>query len=114
MARFIDADKIITDAVKEKKFFIEYDDVFNSQKVVKTIYGDFADFINSQPTADVVEVVRCKDCEFFREYSDAHKRAVERADGDCFLKQTHSYDEHFMACRYNDFCSDGKRKEGAE
>lgn len=92
MARFIDADKIITDAVKKKKFFIEYDDVFNSQKVVKTIYGDLADFINSQPTADVVEVVRCKDCR-------------------------NRYEKNWSKCtgrRPDDFCSDGKRKEGAE
>ena len=59
--------------------------------------------------ADFVEVVRCEKCKYFREYSDAHKRAVERADGDCYLKQTHSYDEQFIACRYNDFCSYGKR-----
>ena len=64
----------------------------------------------SQPTADVVEVVRCEKCKYFREYSDAHKRAVERADGDCYLKLTHSYDEQFIACRYNDFCSYGERK----
>lgn len=57
--------------------------------------------------ADFVEVVRCEKCKYFREYSDAHKRAVERADGDCFLKLTHSCDEQFIACRYNDFCSYG-------
>lgn len=67
--------------------------------------------ITKIPTADVVEVVRCKDCKKFMEYSDAHKRAVERADGDCFLKQTRSYDEQFIACRYNDFCSYGERKD---
>ena len=60
--------------------------------------------------ADYVEVVRCEKCKYFREYSDAHKRAVERADGDCFLKLTHSCDEQFIACRYNDFCSYGERK----
>lgn len=60
--------------------------------------------------ADFVEVVRCKDCKRFMEYSDAHKRAVERADGDCFLRLTHSCDEQFIACRYNDFCSYGERK----
>ena len=66
--------------------------------------------VEDTPTADVVEVVRCEKCKYFREYSDAHKRAVERADGDCFLKLTHSCDEQFIACRYNDFCSYGTRK----
>ena len=60
--------------------------------------------------ADFVEVVRCEKCKYFREYSDAHKRAVERADGDCYLKLTHSCDRQFIACRYNDFCSYGERK----
>ena len=67
--------------------------------------------IDTIPLADVVEVVRCKDCKRFCEYSDAHKRAVGRADGDCFLKQSHSYDHQFIACRYNDFCSYGERKQ---
>ena len=33
--------------------------------------------IKEAPTADVEEVVRCEKCKYFREYSDAHKRAVK-------------------------------------
>ena len=97
MARYIDADKLIADG-----WVLERHGTSNKLLQVMSI----ADV----PIADVVEVVRCKDCEYFREYSDAHKRAVERADGDCFLKQTHSCDRQFIACRYNDFCSYGVRK----
>lgn len=56
MARYIDADKIITDAIKERKFFIQSYDAFKQELVVKTIYKDLYEFIESQPTADVVEV----------------------------------------------------------
>ena len=66
--------------------------------------------IKNTPTADVVEVVRCKDCKHFCEYSEAHKRAVERADGDCFIRMMYSLDHQFYAVRYNDFCSYGERK----
>ena len=58
MRRYIDADKALRSAIEEKRFFIHFEDAFNEQFVVDTIYSDLADFLNSQPTADVVEVVR--------------------------------------------------------
>ena len=81
---------------------------FPTYKNRNIVNGDDCEHYKS--TTDFVEVVRCKDCKQFMEYSDAYKRAVERADGDCFIKHTHSYDNQFIACRYNDFCSYGKRK----
>lgn len=55
----------------------------------------FLGIVDSQPVADVVEVVRCKDC--------------------------NGYNKHRKHCNYSgclvfddDFCSHGKRKEGAE
>lgn len=63
--------------------------------------------IEKTPTADVVEVVRCKDCEHKKEIPDCQKEL---------------YSSSCVACSYhsglimdgNDFCSYGKRKEGAE
>lgn len=51
MSRYIDADKLIDDICLAEKI------VFGilESKLVK-------DIIEQQPTADVVEVVRCKDC----------------------------------------------------
>lgn len=57
MARYIDADKIITDAIKERKFVLQKEDLIKSQEVVvRTVYKDLAEFIYSQPTADVVGI----------------------------------------------------------
>lgn len=59
----------------------------------------FLGIVDSQPTADVVEVVRCKDCEMSRETED----------------------ERYLFCMqfadtvgFRAFCSYGVRKEGAE
>ena len=50
--------------------------------------------IEEAPAADVKEVVRCKDCQFYN--------LVE-----CYMDDIYSLSD-------NDFCSYGKRKEGAE
>ena len=60
--------------------------------------------------ADVVEVVRCKGCKHFAEYTEQHKATVEKADGDCFLRMVHCEDRQFWGVQYDDFCSYGKRK----
>lgn len=51
--------------------------------------------IQKQPFADVVEVVRCKDCKHLM-FSDCY--------GECRLN-------HLRIVRPDDFCSRGKRKE---
>ena len=50
--------------------------------------------IEKAPTADVVEVVRCKDCEDYNGHRYCEYNAIPVLD--------------------DDFCSYGKRKEGAE
>lgn len=45
--------------------------------------------IDSIPAADVVEVVRCKDCKYFLQYSEKYAQEVEHADGDCLIKIMH-------------------------
>ena len=61
--------------------------------------NEIIDYINEQPTADVVEVVRCKDCEMARETED----------------------ERYLFCMqfadtvgFRAFCSYGVKKEGAK
>lgn len=53
------------------------------------IKQDFADMISNAPTVDAVEVVRCKDCKYFK------TRLCENED---------NYDDWF--------CADGERKDG--
>ena len=52
------------------------------------------ELLEQESAADVVEVVRCKDCQFYN--------LVE-----CYMDDIYSLSD-------NDFCSYGKRKEGAE
>ena len=54
--------------------------------------------IQKQPAADVVEVVRCKDCKHLM-FSDCY--------GECRRN-------HLGIVRPDDYCSRGKRKEGAD
>ena len=60
------------------------------------------------------EVIRCKDCKYFREYSTEYLREVEKADGDCYIRRMNSDNEQFVACCRDDFCSFAKMKGGAE
>lgn len=59
-----------------------------SPPLIKTI-------IDGQPTADVVEVTRCKDCKFYEPYG----KPCEDFDGRCFARECET-DEY-------DFCNYG-------
>lgn len=60
------------------------------------------DSIDSQPTVDAVEVVRCRECK-------------HRGTDDCiFHIKEEPADEELLLKLDNDFCSYGERKEGAD
>ena len=63
--------------------------------------------------ADFVEVVRCRDCKRFMEYAEGKQR-IEGADGDCSIRMMNTSDVQFWGVTFNDYCSYGKRKEGAK
>lgn len=84
MARYIDADKL-------KDAF--HTDTEHLQSRDEHLFDLIMIEIDEVPTADVVEVVRCKDCKYFK-YGDY-----------C----TEDKMEHSQ-CRKNDFCSYGERK----
>lgn len=96
MSRFIDADRL--------KEFIATHDYLLSDKWNSTDKGMFTigifQAINEQPTADVVEVVRCKDCKYFH-------------DGIYNGEYWMECDEYKIALSSDNwFCADGKRREG--
>ena len=62
MARYIDADKVLQELGDEPLNWTGSDAEIQEQMD----YRLFKDIIESQPTADVVEVVRCKDCKHFQ------------------------------------------------
>ena len=58
--------------------------------------------INSMPSADVADVVRCKDCKHLRidkDFQTGRYCAIRNVNGGGF-------------CKDNDFCSYGERKDG--
>ena len=65
MSKYIDADTLLKSAVSKFKcvpsvgviYFGNGEEIFDGE--------DLQDFIRAMPTADVVEVVRCKDCKYF-------------------------------------------------
>lgn len=61
---------------------------------------DIRGFIKEQPAADVVQVVRCKECEYY------NREAMSPGTGWCECLERGEFDNHF--------CSYGERKEGVE
>ena len=90
MTRYIDAEKFEKDIIGKAKVLND-EIVFESTFVYSTLY--------QQPTADVVEVVRCKDCEFSRLQG-------LKLNG----KELRKCDLHKRPCFETDYCSYGERK----
>lgn len=73
---------------------------------------DVLHVIDSIPAADVVEVVRCKDCRYFWKYNEKYAQEVEHADGDCVVEALHCEEIEPRSCKYDDYCSYGERSKG--
>ena len=99
MARYIDADKL-----KER---IEYyyshtgDQTTNAEHYA---YGVALKEIDQLPTADVVEVVRCKDCKYRK------KDKLFVSGHYCYLRPVNGG----RFCEDDGFCSYGERKDGKD
>ena len=88
MARYIDADKM-------QDFLVETNDI--DDWIVSQYNADWiSSFIENQPTADVVEVVKCGQCEFWKINPN------NLYGGQCRYSECASIDH---------YCSRGKRKE---
>ena len=73
------------------------------------------DSIDSQPTVDAVEVLRCRECKYWGDEDGK----LQRSDGVLFARcKVHNYlidGRHTGWCpTENDFCSCGERKDGAD
>ena len=71
--------------------------------------------VKAIPAADVVEVVRCRECKYWGDEAGE----LQRSDGVLFARcKVHNYlldGRHTGWCpTENDFCSYGERKEGAD
>ena len=77
--------------------------------------GDLVDTFAEIPAADVMEVVRCRECKYWGDEAGE----LQRSDGVLFARcKVHNYlldGRHTGWCpTENDFCSYGERKEGAD
>lgn len=99
MAKYINAEWL-------KDSMFAYYDCLNESAKGRPYKGDtlmdyevvdmIEDCIENAPTADVVEVVRCKDCKHYKPYA----KPVEDFDGECIVRERET-DE-------NEFCSYGE------
>ena len=97
MSRYIDANKL------KKSLSIPCASII---EIGETIIAQ----IDDQPTADVVEVVRCKDCKYRDtmpeyEYDDDHEHRTLMGTDFCRWWHDESPND-------DDYCSYGERKEG--
>lgn len=97
MSRYIDADN-----------FIEWLDVGHLRSPSEICYceGDVKTMIDMQPTADVVEVVRCKDCKHLTVVNNESIYARCEKTGYIFWSFETDTREHF--------CAYGERREENE
>lgn len=93
MARLIDADAMRDDWLENGENEYVYDT------------NDVLDSIDSQPTVDAVEVVRCRDCK------RCFKHTTKRNRQKMWICMRNEVD---VCVRPDDFCSYGERKEGAD
>lgn len=68
--------------------------------------------VHYMSAADVVEVVRCKDCKRFLKYTSEYRNErTDGADGDCFDRVMNSEDRQYYGVKQMDFCSYGERRD---
>lgn len=85
MSRYIDADAFMKSIRKIRDM-----QNFKTNTNWYSAYDEFLDLIEDFPIADVVEIVRCKDCKWFNQIVCKRMNRVMKSDG---------------------FCSNGERRE---
>lgn len=95
--RLIDANALLWKAIEEKRFVLQMEDSIRREVIVQTVYQDLADFIDSAPTVDAVEVVHCGECA--RRYTELCALYAGQMNGkDYFIQQGDDF-----------FCKKGRR-----
>ena len=85
--------------------YINADDVYDGMRKhrFEAKYITIGEFIDHLPSADVVEVVRCKDCKYYTDYMAYTKNFKSHYCSGGFVDSN-------MALHPDDFCSYGERK----
>lgn len=100
MSRYIDADKLHEEIFEETKFKLDPE----TNDVVKRLTMSISEVlrrINNQPSADVVKIIRCKNCKHWicNPNTDAY--------GVCGKA---SYDDFEIIMENDDYCSYGEKR----
>lgn len=91
MAEYIEREKLLFSISRNAKFFGTIKDIEQAGLIVRL-----------EPAADVVKVVRCKDCKYYKKgFAGEHSNY-------CDCHTVTSFEKFF--CKPNDFCSYGERK----
>jgi len=98
MSKYINADELIK-AIETELWDWKTVDGIKSSTVLKQTISD----IKNMPSADVVEVVRCKDCKYYTDYMAYTKSFKSHYCSGGFVDSN-------MALHPDDFCSYGERK----
>lgn len=99
MAEYIDREALI-EMIKGKAFNLSLVRSLYTDQSARALYG-IAEDVEKIPTADVVEVVRCKDCKWYAPNNDGLWYG-------CAFDTRNSDDEP----KPYDFCSYGERMDG--
>lgn len=91
--------------------YIKVEDAIEAASVgcceLRGIFADIKKQLEAIPTADVVEVVRCKDCLFWKLETDPI--GIECESGEA----AHYCNLESMITRSGDFCNYGRRRDDA-
>ena len=94
MSKYIDAEKLYKSEIERCGCVPLVGSCSKDNKSLRDVLGE-------QPTADVVEVVRCKDCKYCKPY----KTKSGKLDwNECLCTET--------IVEFSHFCSYGERREG--
>ena len=94
---------------REKVIEIAKDEYYSDFHRSMADLTSLRELLEDTPTADVVEVVRCKDCVFSREMDKYEKKLYLE---NCVGCTKHSVSYHSVIMQGDDFCSYGERKDG--
>lgn len=92
--RYIDAEKAVEEA---RLSYCKDCNSYNGVKCSACAFDDAMSYIEDSPTADVVEVVRCKDCVYWQDNNDGYPHK------ECRWGKDETPDAY-------DFCSYGERR----
>ena len=114
MSEYIDrelAENIFWEEQQELLKWKRYHQFDKDERAVYDHLEDYRDKIKALPIADVVDVVRCRDCKYWRDWQMAvASHGFGENMGECHCNQWDN--EYFYYLTKDiDFCSYGERKE---